>query len=71
MAIDKKLYRQALQDYRQWNEAELIDRVRNAGKLSPEEADLAQSIVELWQSVVKSQSKEVRAVKVKTHIRTA
>lgn len=38
MKLDKELYRQAYEQYRQWNEAELIDRARNAGKLSPEEA---------------------------------
>jgi hypothetical protein len=36
--IDATLYRQAYEQYRQWNEAELADRVRNAGKLSPQEA---------------------------------
>jgi len=34
MAIDKELYRQAFEYYRQWNEAELSERVRNAGRLS-------------------------------------
>lgn len=38
MKIDATLYRQAYEQYRQWNEAELADRVRNAGKLSPQEA---------------------------------
>lgn len=38
MKLDKDLYRQAYEQYRQWNEAELADRVRNAGKLSPQEA---------------------------------
>ena len=37
MTIDKKLYREALEHYRQWNEAELIDSIRNAGQLRPEE----------------------------------
>lgn len=38
MALDKDLYRKASQLYQQWNEAKLIDRVRNAGNLSPAEA---------------------------------
>jgi len=47
MAIDKELYRQAFEYYRQWNEAELLDRVRDAGKLSPQE--LWQQYVDLWE----------------------
>lgn len=31
----KDLYLNALEHYRQWNEAEFLDRIRNAGKLSP------------------------------------
>ena len=38
VTLDKELYRQAYEQYRQWNEAELIERARNAGKLSPAEA---------------------------------
>lgn len=38
MKLDKELYRQAYALYRQWNEAEMVDRARNAGKLSPAEA---------------------------------
>jgi hypothetical protein len=38
MSIDKELYRQAYELYRQWNEAELIERARNAGQLSPQKA---------------------------------
>lgn len=37
MPIDKNLYRKAFEYYRQWNQAELIDRIRHAGKLKPEE----------------------------------
>jgi hypothetical protein len=37
MPLDKELYRQAYEHYRQWNEAELIARAREAGKLSPQE----------------------------------
>lgn len=36
--LDQDLYRQAYEQYRQWNEAELAKRVRNAGKLTPEQA---------------------------------
>ena len=36
--LDKELYRKAYEQYRKWNEAELADRARNAGKLSPAEA---------------------------------
>jgi len=35
MPLDKELYRKAYESLRQWNEAELIDRVRNAGKRPP------------------------------------
>lgn len=38
MYIDKELYRKAYEQYEQWNEADFAHRVRNAGKLSPEEA---------------------------------
>lgn len=38
MAIDKTLYRAAYEQYRQWNEAEELERARNAGQLSPAEA---------------------------------
>ena len=38
MYIDKDLYRKAYEQYEQWNEADFVHRVRNAGKLSPEEA---------------------------------
>ncbi|MBI3359623.1 MAG: hypothetical protein HY023_00755 [Chloroflexi bacterium] len=47
MLIDKELYRKAYESYRRWNEAELLDRVRNAGKLTPEKA--WRQYVELWQ----------------------
>jgi hypothetical protein len=36
--LDKKLYQEAYEHYRQWNEAEFINRVRNAGKMSPLDA---------------------------------
>jgi len=38
MTLDKDLYRRAYEQHRRWNEAELADRARNAGKLSPAEA---------------------------------
>ena len=47
MAIDKELYRKMLEAYREWNEFELVDRARNAGKLSPEKA--WQQYVDLWE----------------------
>jgi hypothetical protein len=50
MAIDKELYRQAYEYYRQWNEAEKIERARNAGKLTPQQG--WEQYVELWQFLV-------------------
>lgn len=50
MPLDKKLYREAYEHYRQWNEAELIDRARNAGRFSPQE--LWQQYVDLWEFCV-------------------
>jgi len=47
MAIDRELYRQAFEYYRQWNDAEHIDRVRNSGNLSPQK--LWQQYVDLWE----------------------
>lgn len=47
MAIDKAFYRQMLAAYREWNEFELVDRARNAGKLSPKAA--WQQYVDLWE----------------------
>lgn len=47
MAIDKTLYRQAFEYYRQWNEAERIDRIENSRELSPQE--LWQQYVSLWE----------------------
>ncbi|KAA0224157.1 hypothetical protein EDS67_24630 [candidate division KSB1 bacterium] len=37
MAIDKELYRQAQEYYRQWNVAKLRERAEMAGKLSSQE----------------------------------
>jgi len=51
MAIDKELYRQAYEGYRQWNEAELIERARNAGKLTPQEA--WRQYARLWKFALK------------------
>lgn len=35
--LNKKLYQEWYQSMRQWNEAELIDRIHNAGKLTPQQ----------------------------------
>lgn len=35
--LDKKLYQEWYQSMRRWNEAELIDRIRNAGKQTPQQ----------------------------------
>ena len=35
VSIDKELYRWAFEQYRQWNEAAQIARLRNAGKSQP------------------------------------
>lgn len=47
MALDKELYRWAYEQYRQWNEAKLLERVRNAGQLTPQQA--WQQYVALWE----------------------
>ncbi len=47
MPIDKALYRQAQEWYRQWNEAERKARWEEAGKLTPQEA--WQQYVDLWE----------------------
>ncbi len=52
MSIDKDLYRQAREWYRQMNDAELTERVRNAGKLSSQEN--YQLFVDLWEFAKKS-----------------
>lgn len=36
--LNKELYRQAYEAYREWDHAELVDRARNAGQLTPEQA---------------------------------
>ena len=46
-AIDKTLYRQAQEWYRQWNEAERKARWEAAGKISPQEA--WEQYVDLWE----------------------
>lgn len=38
MALDKELYRRAYALHEQWSEAKLIERAKNADKLSPAEA---------------------------------
>jgi hypothetical protein len=47
MAIDKELYRKTYQLYRQWNDAELVERIRNAGSLSPRQG--WEQYVDLWE----------------------
>ena len=51
MAIDKSLYRQAQEWYRQWNAAEREARWEEAGKLSPQEA--WKQYVGLWEFTMK------------------
>ncbi len=36
--LDKTLYRQAYEQYQRWNEAEEMERIRRAGRISPQEA---------------------------------
>ncbi len=50
MTLDKELYRRAFEYYRQWNEAELVERVRETGKLSPQE--LWERYAALWEFCV-------------------
>ena len=47
MPLDKALYRQAYEAYRQMNEAEERYRVQNAGQLVPQEA--WRQFVDLWE----------------------
>ena len=47
MEIDKEKYRQARQWYREWDEAKLIDRARNAGKLTPQQG--WEQFIGLWE----------------------
>ena len=62
--IDKKLYRQAYEQYRKWNEAELVDRVKNAGKLSPAETfQRYVSLVEFCWKLCPQQSESQRKQK--------
>lgn len=51
MAIDKELYRNAYRLYREWNEEELQWRVRNAGKLTPQEG--WRKYVDVWEFCMK------------------
>ncbi len=51
MKLDKELYRQAYELHRQYNEAELRERVRNTGHLIPEEA--WRQYVALWDFLMK------------------
>ena len=57
MAINKEAYRKAQEYYRQWNEAELKERIRNAGKLTPEEGwEQYRSLVEFCWKLSPQQS---------------
>jgi len=47
MKLDKELYRQAYELHQQYNEAELRERIRNAGKRPPGEA--WRQFVALWE----------------------
>lgn len=47
MKLDKELYRHAYELRRQYNEAELRERIRNAGKRPPNKA--WQQFVALWE----------------------
>ncbi len=38
MQLDKELYRKAYESFKEWNEAKLLDRVRDADTLTPQEA---------------------------------
>lgn len=49
--LDKELYRQAHALHNLWNEAELIDSVRHAEKLSPQKA--WRQYVDLWKFCMK------------------
>ena len=46
MTIDKDLYREAFEQYRQWNEAELRERIRNAGQRTPQQS--WEAYLSLW-----------------------
>ena len=62
--IDKKLYQQAYKFYRQWNEAEFVDRIKNAGKLSPAETfQQYVSLVEFCWKLCPQQSESQRKQK--------
>jgi hypothetical protein len=51
MKLDKELYRKAYESYRQWNETESIERIREAGKLTPQQS--WNRYVALWELLVK------------------
>ena len=46
VTIDKELYREAFEQYRQWNEAELRQRMRNAGQRTPQQS--WEAYLSLW-----------------------
>ncbi|MBI3242244.1 MAG: hypothetical protein HYZ49_08130 [Chloroflexi bacterium] len=47
MQLDKELYRKTYESFKQWNDAKLLDRVRDADKLTP--AELWHRYVDLWE----------------------
>jgi hypothetical protein len=46
VTIDKDLYRKAFDQYRQWNEIELRERIRNAGQRTPQQG--WEAYLSLW-----------------------
>jgi hypothetical protein len=51
MELDKELYRQAQHSYKEWNQVELAERVRNAGELTPQQG--WERYVGLWEFCMK------------------
>lgn len=51
MKLDEELYRRARQLYSEWNQVELQERVRNAGKLTPQQG--WRHYVGLWEFCMK------------------
>ncbi|HJW91902.1 MAG TPA: hypothetical protein VJ436_14805 [Anaerolineales bacterium] len=51
MSIDKALYQKAYEEYRRWNEDEVLERARNAGQFTPQEA--WRHYVDLWEFLMK------------------
>jgi hypothetical protein len=65
--LDKKLYQEWYQSMRQWNEAELIDRIRNARKLTPQQGwEQFVALVEFCWKLAPPQSDYQRKEKLET-----